>query len=67
MNSVPVFGRKKEKRVLEPIRGMVPSPTEEIPGCSFAPRCPRAMEVCREVEPELREVQPDRRAACHLY
>jgi len=67
LNSVPVFGKKKEKRVLMPIRGMVPSPTEDIPGCSFAPRCPRAMEVCNQQQPLLKEIEPGHQVSCWLY
>ena len=66
LNSVPVFG-KKGKRILVPIEGMVPTPTEIIPGCAFAPRCPRVMQICREEQPPLREVQADHQAACWLY
>jgi oligopeptide/dipeptide ABC transporter ATP-binding protein len=67
LNSVPVFGKKKEKRVLVPIKGMVPSPTEDIRGCAFAPRCPRVMQVCEEEGPLLRQVQPGHQVACWLY
>jgi oligopeptide/dipeptide ABC transporter ATP-binding protein len=67
LNSVPVFGRKREKRVLVPITGMVPTPTEEIVGCAFAPRCPRAMEVCGVEEPVLKEVEPGHLVSCWLY
>jgi oligopeptide/dipeptide ABC transporter ATP-binding protein len=63
LNSVPVFGRKGEK-VLVPIKGMVPTPTEEIPGCAFAPRCPPAMRICFREEPVLREVEPGHQVAC---
>jgi len=63
LNSVPVFGRKGEK-VLVPIKGMVPTPTEEIPGCAFAPRCPRATKVCGEETPLLRKVEPGHQVAC---
>jgi oligopeptide/dipeptide ABC transporter ATP-binding protein len=38
------------------------------PGCAFAPRCARALDVCRTVDPELTPVGPDssgRLAACH--
>jgi oligopeptide transport system ATP-binding protein len=66
LNSVPVFG-KKSGQVLEPIRGMVPPATIEIQGCAFAPRCPRAMPVCWEQSPVLREVAPGHTVACHLY
>jgi len=63
LNSVPVFGRGGEK-VLVPIEGMVPTPTEEICGCAFAPRCPRAKDICSEQEPPLREAEPGHYVAC---
>jgi oligopeptide/dipeptide ABC transporter ATP-binding protein len=67
LNSVPVFGKKQEKRVLVPIEGMVPSPTEDIQGCAFAQRCPRAMGVCLEEAPILREIKPGHQVSCWLY
>ncbi len=66
LNSVPVLGRKGEK-ILEPIKGMVPTPSDEIIGCAFAPRCPRAWQLCFENAPDLREIQPGHSAACWLY
>lgn len=36
------------------------------PGCSFHPRCPRAMPVCSEVEPAEVHLD-DAKVACHLY
>lgn len=66
LRSVPVLGRKG-KNILEPIKGMVPMPTDEIRGCPFAPRCPNAMKICQEEEPEFREIQPGHLAACWLY
>lgn len=67
LSSIPVFGRKGEKRVLVPIKGMVPSPTEDIRGCAFAPRCPRAMQVCEEEAPLLKEVAPGHQVSCWLF
>jgi len=66
LNSVPVLGRKG-KKVLVPIKGMVPTPTEVIPGCAFAPRCPRVMKICHEQQPALRDVRPGHQTACWLY
>jgi oligopeptide/dipeptide ABC transporter ATP-binding protein len=66
LNSVPVLG-KKGKKHLVPIKGMVPMPTEIIPGCAFAPRCPRVMPICHEQQPPLRDVHADHQAACWLY
>jgi len=66
LNSVPVLGRKG-KKVLVPIKGMVPTPTDFIPGCAFEPRCPRAMKICHEQQPLLREVRTGHQTACWLY
>ncbi len=65
LSSVPVLGKKTG--TLVPIKGMVPSPSEQIRGCPFADRCPQAMKVCWEEEPILREIQPGQQAACWLY
>ena len=49
---------------LQEIPGIVP-PLFALPeGCAFAPRCPRAMERCRQELPELKELRPGRWAAC---
>ena len=63
LNSVPVFGRRRE-RALVPIKGMVPTPTDHIVGCSFAPRCPIAKERCFQESPELEEWESAHHAAC---
>lgn len=66
LNSVPVLGRKGKKELI-PIKGMVPTPSEEIRGCAFAPRCPNAMEICGEVTPVFHEIQPGHKVACWLF
>jgi peptide/nickel transport system ATP-binding protein/oligopeptide transport system ATP-binding protein len=66
LNSVPVLGRKGGN-VLVPIKGMVPTPTEVIPGCAFEPRCPRAMKICREQVPTLRPVEDGHLVSCWLH
>jgi oligopeptide/dipeptide ABC transporter ATP-binding protein len=48
------------------IPGDPPDPARLPPGCPFAPRCPFAMPVCTEINPEPREVAPGHAAACHL-
>jgi peptide/nickel transport system ATP-binding protein len=37
------------------------------PGCKFHPRCPFAMDVCKDMEPVLKEIEPEHYAACWLY
>jgi oligopeptide/dipeptide ABC transporter ATP-binding protein len=46
--------------------GEVPSPLRPPPGCAFHPRCPIAVDDCHRSRPELREIQPGHRTACHL-
>jgi peptide/nickel transport system ATP-binding protein len=46
------------------LAGDPPDPRELPPGCSFAPRCPRALHKCTLAEPPLLEVAPGRLAAC---
>ncbi len=50
-----------------PIVGEVPSALETPSGCSFHPRCPYAMAVCREERPALAATPDGRMVACHLY
>jgi len=51
---------------LEFIPGQPPNLINPPKGCRFHPRCPYAMQVCKEQEPELKEVDKDHYAACWL-
>lgn len=62
LNSVPELGKKE----LKPPSGEVPSLINPPSGCRFHPRCPFAMQICKEREPPLVEVN-GRRVACWLY
>lgn len=62
LNSVPELGKKE----LKPPSGEVPSLINPPSGCRFHPRCLFAMQICREREPPLVEVN-GRRVACWLY
>ncbi len=46
------------------LAGDPPDPRELPEGCSFSPRCPRAVDRCTHAEPLLVEVTPGRSAAC---
>ncbi|RWO52873.1 ABC transporter ATP-binding protein [Mesorhizobium sp.] len=63
MRSVPDRRRGRQHRLPE-IPGIVPSLREPIVGCSFAPRCPFAINICREEIPLLRNVGSGHAAAC---
>ncbi len=47
--------------------GDIPSPANPPRGCHFHPRCPRAMDVCRETYPGETAASPTHRVSCHLY
>lgn len=49
------------------LSGDVPSPLDPPNGCTFHPRCPMAMEECRQLPPVYREIEPGHFLACHLY
>jgi oligopeptide transport system ATP-binding protein len=59
----PVKESRRQRIILE---GDVPSPANPPRGCRFHPRCPLAVEVCKQVEPEWREVSSGHWVACHL-
>jgi oligopeptide/dipeptide ABC transporter ATP-binding protein len=52
------------RRRLSTVPGSPPAPGARPLGCAFAPRCPLAVQQCREIEPRLRPVD-GRNVACH--
>lgn len=54
---------KSEDYLLE---GEPPSPVHIPPGCSFRTRCPLALEICKTVDPEAKELAGGGQASCHL-
>ncbi|MHC4521025.1 MAG: ABC transporter ATP-binding protein, partial [Planctomycetota bacterium] len=59
----PAKERKRQRIILE---GDVPSPVNPPSGCRFHPRCPLAIDICPQEDPEWREVSPDHWVACHV-
>ncbi|MDB5105380.1 MAG: oligopeptide/dipeptide transporter, ATPase subunit [Fibrobacteres bacterium] len=51
LRSIPSLNRKVQR--LESIEGVVPKPTDFVPGCRFHPRCFMALEACKQAEPAL--------------
>jgi oligopeptide transport system ATP-binding protein len=49
---------------LPSIDGQPPDPGRPFVSCPFAPRCPFAVQKCRDERPSLTEVGPGHRAAC---
>lgn len=64
MGAIPRADASFETEALTEIPGVVPGLTSLPPGCHFAPRCPRVMDVCRAEAPPLTTVSPDHQVAC---
>ena len=62
--SIPRLDAPRGER-LTPIPGSVSDNLPWDHACAFAPRCPNALEVCREVRPELLDDDGDRALRCH--
>jgi len=68
MRSIPLIGQrsKKGRSRLYEIEGIVPSLYELPVGCKFSPRCTEVMDICRRQEPELIQLDGNRRVRCWL-
>jgi oligopeptide transport system ATP-binding protein len=58
----PRIERKRERIIL---RGDVPTPVNPPQGCRFHTRCPIAIEVCSQIDPEWRDIGGNHWVACH--
>ena len=65
MSAIPIPNPhlKRERTIL---KGDIPSPLNPPEGCQFHTRCPVAMDICSQNEPEFREVRMDHWVACWL-
>ena len=52
---------------LPSIPGMVPSPSEKLQGCRFAPRCEKCGTRCKKEMPDLVTLEDGRKVRCFLY
>ena len=67
LSAVPVPDpdvQKTRERII--LAGDPPSPIDPPTGCRFHTRCPIAQAICSKDVPELREVAPGHRCACHF-
>ncbi len=69
LSSIPVISEEEES--LKPTKvesvGEVPSPVNVPTGCSFHTRCKYAFDKCREIDPQMTEVEDNHQVRCHLY
>lgn len=66
LSAIPKLDPLEEKSRIR-LEGDVPSPADPPKGCPFHNRCANCMEVCRNVVPEERELEPGHFVSCHLY
>jgi oligopeptide transport system ATP-binding protein len=63
--AAPSLKRRERRRSVSVAAGELPDPSERVTGCPFQSRCPLVRSLCRTQMPELREVSPGHRVACH--
>lgn len=63
--SLPANPDAQHQRIV--LQGEVPSPINPPTGCRFHTRCPHVMDVCKDIEPVVMEVEPGHKVACHLF
>ena len=67
LNSIPHAGSRERKR-LQPIRGVVPDPYSSIKGCPFHPRCNSYMPgKCDQNVPAITPIEEGHNVRCFLY
>ena len=66
LSAVPTVG---EEPIVPPVKleGEIPNPINLPSGCVFHDRCPDCKDICRTVRPQLKEIAPGHKAACHLF
>ncbi len=62
LDAVPKFS---SEGTLKSIEGAVPNLVTPPSGCRFHPRCPHAMDVCKEAFPEIDDYGKNHMAACY--
>lgn len=63
LSAIPIPDPKQKRdRII--LKGDVPTSRNPPSGCRFRTRCPMAIDDCRSIDPELREVAPGHSVAC---
>lgn len=64
-NSLPRLDKDVER--LEPIKGLMPDPTNLPAGCSFYDRCDKRLLECEKFDPDIVEIESGHLVKCLLY
>jgi len=65
LSAVPVIDSQSKREIIR-LEGDIPSPAQPPAGCHFHPRCPRAMDICRDSYPPEITVR-DHTVRCFLH
>ena len=65
LSAVPVADPQSKREIIR-LEGDIPSPAQPPAGCHFHPRCPRAMDLCRDAYPP-ETLAADRSVRCFLH
>ena len=66
LTAVPLLDGAQKRPVIR-LEGDIPSPVKPPSGCHFHPRCPHAMDVCKQTYPKLTQITDAHVTHCHLY
>jgi oligopeptide/dipeptide ABC transporter ATP-binding protein len=67
LGSIPRVKPEDRHKRLTIIPGMVPNLIFPLPGCRFNPRCSHAMNICRQIRPQLYKQENGNSVACWLF
>lgn len=65
LNCLPDFSRDIDRLIS--ISGNTPDPIALPSGCTFHPRCPEVMDICRECYPSEFRIDDEHTVSCHLF
>ena len=66
LGSIPVPDPSVRPSEENTLGGELPSPVAPPSGCRFRTRCPRAQDMCAQVEPKMRQIGLGHYVACHF-
>jgi peptide/nickel transport system ATP-binding protein len=66
LSAVPVIEPKNRRTIIR-LQGDMPSPSNPPTGCHFHPRCPHAMDICREEYPGMSSFSRTHETCCFRF
>jgi len=66
LSAVPMIEKETGREIIK-LQGELPSPIQPPSGCHFHPRCPHAMDICKQSYPGVTTLEGGREVKCYLY